>query len=105
MLVQGEHVTIERIVSEGHTSPESGWYEQKRHEWVIVLQGAATILFENGGANSPASRRSSQYPRLVQTQDFMDRSRSKNHLAGSALWLSEAAVTLFIRHTPDTAPV
>jgi len=47
-LVQSEHVTIERIVSEGHASPESGWYEQKRNEWVIVLQGAATIVFENG---------------------------------------------------------
>jgi len=47
-LVQNEHVTIERIVSKGHTSPESGWYEQNRNEWVMVLQGAATILFENG---------------------------------------------------------
>ena len=47
-LVQSEHVTIERIVSKGHTSPESGWYEQKRNEWVMVLQGAATIMFENG---------------------------------------------------------
>jgi len=47
-LVRNEHVTIERIVSKGHTSPESGWYEQKRNEWVIVLQGAATIMFENG---------------------------------------------------------
>jgi len=48
ILVQSEHVTIERIVSKGHASPESGWYEQSRHEWVIVLQGAATILYENG---------------------------------------------------------
>jgi len=47
-LVQSEHITIERIVSEGHASPESGWYEQSRNEWVIVLQGAATIVFENG---------------------------------------------------------
>jgi len=39
---------IKRTVSERHTSPESGWYEQSRHEWVIVLQGAATIVFENG---------------------------------------------------------
>lgn len=48
ILVQHEHISIERIVSQGHTSPESGWYEQSRNEWVIVLQGAATIVFENG---------------------------------------------------------
>jgi len=47
-LVKSEHVCIERIISKGHCSPESGWYEQCRDEWVIVLQGAAIITFENG---------------------------------------------------------
>jgi len=37
---------IERIVSKGHVSPESGWYDQAQDEWVIVLQGEATISFE-----------------------------------------------------------
>ena len=36
---------IERIVSKGHTSPETGWYDQKENEWVLVLEGAGTILF------------------------------------------------------------
>jgi len=43
-----ENVRIERIVSLGHTSPESGWYNQEENEWVIVLEGSGTILFENG---------------------------------------------------------
>lgn len=41
-------VTIERIISKGQTSPESGWYDQQQNEWVIVLKGAATLTFEDG---------------------------------------------------------
>lgn len=46
-LLDNEHIKIERIVSKGHTSPESGWYNQAQHEWVILLEGAATIAFED----------------------------------------------------------
>jgi cupin 2 domain-containing protein len=49
-LARGEHVRVERIVSKGHSSPASGWYDQQAHEWVVVLQGEATIAFENNGA-------------------------------------------------------
>lgn len=47
VLAQTENVTIERIISKGHTAPETGWYDQERHEWVIVLKGEAVISFEN----------------------------------------------------------
>ncbi|CAK8716891.1 Cupin type-2 domain-containing protein [Candidatus Electrothrix laxa] len=39
------NLRIERIVSKGHTSPETGWYDQEEDEWVLVLEGAGTILF------------------------------------------------------------
>jgi cupin 2 domain-containing protein len=48
VLVQSDHVTIERIISKGHKSPESGWYDQEKNEWVVVLKGEAIISFENG---------------------------------------------------------
>ena len=48
LLVQSENVKIERIISRGHRSPESGWYDQEQNEWVIVLKGEAIISFENG---------------------------------------------------------
>ena len=41
-----ENVRIERIVSKGHTSPETGWYDQDENEWVILLEGFAGITFE-----------------------------------------------------------
>jgi len=46
-LVDSDNVTIERIVSKGHTSPKSGWYDQDNHEWVMVLKGEAKLVFEN----------------------------------------------------------
>ncbi len=47
-LVQSKQLKIERIVSKGHTSPASGWYNQQLDEWVIVIQGEAVIAFDNG---------------------------------------------------------
>ena len=47
LLVQGSHVKIERIISMGHKSPETGWYDQEQNEWVLVLKGEASIAFEN----------------------------------------------------------
>ncbi|MCO7226856.1 cupin domain-containing protein [Pleionea sp. CnH1-48] len=47
-LVHSESLTIERIVSRGHVTPEGDWYDQERHEWVLVLQGAAMLTFEDG---------------------------------------------------------
>ena len=47
-IATSEHVKIERIISDGHTSPKSGWYDSAQNEWVIVLQGEAILSFEEG---------------------------------------------------------
>ena len=47
-LVRSGHVRIERILSNGQVSPESGWYDQEENEWVVVLQGGARLAFEDG---------------------------------------------------------
>lgn len=47
-LLQATGLKIERIVSKGHTSPAVGWYDQTQHEWVMVVNGAAMIVFERG---------------------------------------------------------
>jgi cupin 2 domain-containing protein len=39
---------IERIVSQGHASPEGFWYDQDQHKFVVLLQGAARLLFVDG---------------------------------------------------------
>ena len=45
-IVDTETCRIERIVSQGHASPKDFWYDQERNEWVILLQGRATLQFE-----------------------------------------------------------
>ncbi|GDY27985.1 cupin [Agarivorans sp. Toyoura001] len=45
-LLKSEHVRVERIVSYGQSSPEQGWYDQDENEWVIVLEGSATLALK-----------------------------------------------------------
>lgn len=47
-LTSSPAVRIERIVSTGHTTPEGEWCDQASDEWVMVVQGAARLAFEDG---------------------------------------------------------
>lgn len=40
-------VKIERIVSNGHASPEGFWYDQDTNEFVLVVQGSAGLKIED----------------------------------------------------------
>ena len=46
-IISKDDIKIEKIVSQGHTTAENEWYDQDKDEWVIVLQGGATISFED----------------------------------------------------------
>jgi cupin 2 domain-containing protein len=46
-LLEQPGVRIERIISYGQASPEGFWYDQDQDEWIIVLQGAAKLEFED----------------------------------------------------------
>jgi cupin 2 domain-containing protein len=41
---------VERIVSKGQASPPGFWYDQGQDEWVLLVSGSATLLFEDGRA-------------------------------------------------------
>ena len=47
ILASSETVKIERIISKGHTSPKTGWYDQAQNEWILILKGEAVLSFEN----------------------------------------------------------
>ncbi len=49
-LLKGEGVRIERIVSFGQSSPPGFWYDQPQSEWVLLLQGGATLGFDDGSS-------------------------------------------------------
>lgn len=48
VLMQGQGVRIERIVSTGQASPPGFWYDQSDDEFVVLLDGAAELRFEEG---------------------------------------------------------
>lgn len=39
-------IEIERIVSKGHVTVAGEWYDQDWDEWVLLLQGQATLAFQ-----------------------------------------------------------
>lgn len=45
-LLATDALRIEQIVSHGHPSPSGFWYDQPDPEWVVLLQGAATLAIE-----------------------------------------------------------
>ena len=47
-LFNNNNLRIERIVSEGHITDENTWLQELKNEWVLLLQGNAIIIFENG---------------------------------------------------------
>lgn len=46
---------VERIVSTGQSSPPGFWYEQSEGEWVALLQGSATLGWEDGSETELSS--------------------------------------------------
>ena len=66
-LLKGEGIRIERIVSQGQRSPESGWYDQEENEWVIVLKGSGRIEYEDGGED------------LLEEGDYVNIPRHRKH--------------------------
>lgn len=48
VLAQSGPVKIERIVSEGHASPDGFWYDQNQHEWVVLITGSAVLSVKTG---------------------------------------------------------
>jgi len=52
VLEQKPNLRIERIISDGHRSDQGFWYDQDEHEWVLMIQGAASIEFNNGDVKS-----------------------------------------------------
>lgn len=44
-LAENRHVKIERILSQGQSSPSDFWYDQPHAEWVVLLQGQARLQF------------------------------------------------------------
>ncbi|WP_265949725.1 cupin domain-containing protein [Dechloromonas sp. A34] len=59
---------IERIVSSGQASPPGFWYDQPDGEWVLVVQGEASLRFAD-----------EDQPRQLKAGDFIDIAAHRRH--------------------------
>lgn len=50
-LIEKNGLTIERIISTGQVSPPDFWYDQSRHEFVVLLQGEAKLALLSSSNN------------------------------------------------------
>lgn len=46
-LIKNDNIRIEKIVSNGQSSPINFWYEQKENEFVLILKGNAILEYED----------------------------------------------------------
>lgn len=51
-ILKADDVVLERIVSNGQSTRAGQWYDQSMHEWVLLIKGAAAILFEHESAET-----------------------------------------------------
>lgn len=42
-ILKQKNIHIERIVSTGHNTPTGEWYDQNHNEWILLLQGQASL--------------------------------------------------------------
>jgi cupin 2 domain-containing protein len=47
-VLRGAGFRVEHIVSNGAASPAGDWCDQESAEWVALVQGSATLEFEDG---------------------------------------------------------
>lgn len=80
-LAERGQVRIERIVSQGHHSPENGWYDQNAPEWVIVLKGEAKVGFDDGNTL------------VLHAGDYLDIPAHKKHRVE---WTTPATETIWL---------
>ena len=47
ILHRDKNIRIERIVSDGQFSEKGYWYDQSENEWLVLLQGSASLEFDD----------------------------------------------------------
>ncbi len=46
-IISSPYFRLEKIISDGHSSPEGFWYDQDKNEFVLLLSGSAEIAFND----------------------------------------------------------
>ena len=81
VVAENETVKIERIVSDGHASPEGFWYDQEQNEWVFLVSGSAILTVED----EPVKLNAGDYLLIPAHQRHRIESTSQNE---KTIWLA-----------------
>lgn len=81
-ILQAKNVKIERIISKGHITPATSWYNQDFDEWVLIIEGAANIQFEQ-----------EDLPRSLAKGDYLWIPALQRH---QVVWTPKDTVTIWI---------
>ena len=46
-IIHRDNIKIERIVSYGQTTPKDYWYDQDEDEFIMIVEGNATIIYDD----------------------------------------------------------
>lgn len=80
-IIGASTIRIERIISKGHSSPDIGWYDQNENEWVMIVDGKATLEFEDGSK------------RELSTGDYIN---IPAHVKHKVLWTDPNQITIWL---------
>lgn len=81
-LLSARDIRIERIVSFGGKSPDGFWYDQEENEWVLILEGSATLGFETG---APVNLKAGGYLNIpARTRHRVEKTNEN----GKTVWLA-----------------
>jgi cupin 2 domain-containing protein len=82
-LLKNENFRLERIISTGQSTSAGEWYDQEKDEWVILLSGSATLLFE--GETLPKNLKTGDYVLIPAHTRHRVESTSNNEVS---VWLA-----------------
>ena len=81
-IVNSDNIRIERIISFDYKSPNGFWYDQDENEFVMLLQGEATLEFDK---NTLVSLKKGDYIIIEKHKKHRVVSTAKNTLT---IWLA-----------------
>src|SRR3989344_6370505 len=81
-IASSNKVKIQRIISRGHKTKDNYWYNQKQNEFVLLIEGSATLLFEN---NKRTNMKKGDYIIIPKRVKHRVENTSKK---GNTIWLT-----------------
>ena len=92
-IIKTNQFKIERIISSGQSTDKGKWYDQDVDEWVILLKGSASLLFESNNEKI-----------IMKPGDYINIPAHQKHRVGWTV-ADEETIWLAVRYRNETCEV